>query len=93
MRCRDLLWEYDFMKRRAPKAKLEHEGIFHVPFAMYLAAGRVNEAARDALIHEWPKLTESVLSECAGKPDALYWKDVFVPVFTRAAPYQSAPVD
>jgi TonB family protein len=91
MHCRDLVWEYDFMKQRAPKATLAHESIFHVPFAMYLAAGRVNEAARDDLIREWAKLVENVLVECRAKPDATYWKDVFVPVFTRATPYQSAP--
>lgn len=93
MRCRDLIWEHEFMQRRAPKAKLEHEAIFVVPFAMYLAAGRNNESARDSLIREWSKLVNDVLAECRAKPEAAYWKGVFVPIFTRAAPYQSAPVD
>lgn len=93
MRCRDLLWEHDFMKRRAPKARLDREAVFLVPFAMYVAAGGVNEAARDALIRDWQKLVEDVLATCRAKPEAAYWQEVFVPIFTRAAPYQSAPVD
>jgi hypothetical protein len=93
MKCADMLWEFDFMKKRAPKATLEHEDIFHVAFAMYLAAATVNEAARDALIGEWPKLVPRVVETCRAKPEALYLKDVFVPAFTRAAPYQSRPVD
>jgi TonB family protein len=92
MRCADLLWEYDFMKRRAPKARLEHEKIFQVPFAMFLAAGNVSERGRDALIAEWPKLVQRTLSTCREKPDAAYWKEVFVRVFERATPYESPPV-
>jgi hypothetical protein len=93
MSCGDLSWEYDFMKKRAPKAKLEHEDVFHVAFAMYLAAGNVNAAARDAHIGEWSKLVERVLAGCREKPGVPYWEGVFVPVFTRAAPFQSTPVD
>lgn len=93
MRCQDMLWEYDFMKRRAPKAQLLHEDIFQVAFAMFLAAGDFRESARDALIGEWPGLVASALAGCREKPDALYWQEVFVPLFTRAAPYESAPAN
>jgi hypothetical protein len=93
MRCRDMLWEYDFMKRRAPKAKLLHEDIFQVAFAMFLAAGDFRESARDALIGEWSGLVENTLAGCRKNPEFLYWQEVFVPLFTRAAPYESAPVN
>jgi hypothetical protein len=92
MRCADLLWEFDFLKRRAPKANLDHEEIFTVAFGMFLAAGSVPPTARDALIADWPKLVQRVLSDCRAKPDAAYWQGVFVPVFERAMPYVSAPV-
>jgi len=92
MRCRDLLWEYDFMRMRAPKAKLDHEDVFHVAFAMFLASGNVNDDARDALIREWPVLIERVVAACREKPDELYWQGEFVRIFARAAPYQSLPV-
>jgi hypothetical protein len=91
MRCRDLLWEHDFMQTRAPSATMVHEDIFHVAFAMFLAGG-VNESARDALIGEWSTLVDLVLVSCRETPGALYWREVFVPVFSRAAPHQSAPV-
>ena len=91
MRCRDMLWEYDFMRARAPRANLVHEDIFHVAFAMFLAGG-VNEAARDALIGEWSPLVDKVLASCRERPGDLYWREVFVPIFSNAAPHQSAPV-
>jgi TonB family protein len=93
MRCRDLLWEFDFMKRRAPKAKLLHEDIFQVAFAMFLAAGDFRESARDALIGQWSGLVAGTLAGCREQPDALYWQEVFVPVFTRAVPFETAPVN
>lgn len=93
MRCRDFVWEYEFMQRRAPKVKLQHEAIFHVPFAMFLAGGTVNDDGRDALIREWSTLVERLLADCRQRPDSRYWTDVFVPVFTRATPYRSAPVE
>lgn len=62
------------MRRMAPKANLFHEDLFHVPFAMFIAAGGVSEAA------------------CREKPDATYWKETFVPLFTRVVPYSSPPV-
>jgi hypothetical protein len=92
MRCADLIWEFDFMKHRARKARLDHEEIFHVAFALFLAAGNVSESARDALIAEWPKLVERTVSQCREKPQAAYWKEVFVPVFDHATPYASPPV-
>jgi TonB family protein len=91
MRCRDLVWEHDFMQRRARRANLVHEDIFHVAFAMFLASG-VNESSRDALIDQWSGLVGQVLAGCREQPEALYWREVFVPIFSRAAPYQSAPV-
>jgi hypothetical protein len=93
MRCRDLVWEFEFMQRRAPKAGLLHEDIFQVAFAMFLAAGDFRESARDALIGEWSGLVERTLAGCREKPDAFYWQEVFVPLFTRAAPPESAPVN
>jgi hypothetical protein len=92
MRCADLLWEFDFMKRRAPKATLDHEEIFTIAFGMYLAAGNISQSARDALIADWSNLVRRVLSECRAKPDAAYWDGVFIPVFARAVPHVSAPV-
>jgi hypothetical protein len=92
MRCRDFLWEFDFMRRMAPKANLLHEDLFHVPFAMFIAAGGVSEAARDALIAEWDVLVVKTIAACRENPDAAYWKETFVPLFTRAVPYSSAPV-
>jgi TonB family protein len=92
MRCRDLLWEFDFMAQRAPRAKLEHEDLFHVSFAMFLAAGTIKESARDALIGAWSTLVPRAVAECRAKPDVLYWQDVFVPLFMNAMPYESAPV-
>ncbi len=92
MRCRDMLWELDLMANRAPKASLDHEEIFHVPFAMFLAADSVRESARDALIREWSTLVARTIEDCRAKPDQFYWQEVFVPLFTRAVPYESAPV-
>jgi len=92
MRCRDFLWEFDFMRRMAPKANLLHEELFHVPFAMFIAAGGVSEAARDALISEWDVLVVKTIAACRENPDAAYWQETFVPLFTRAVPYSSAPV-
>jgi hypothetical protein len=92
MRCADLLWEFDFMKRRAPRATLDHEEIFTVAFAMFLAAGNISQSVRDALIADWSNLVERVLSDCRGKPDAAYWEGVFVPVFERAKRHVSPPV-
>ncbi len=92
MRCADLLWEFDFMNRRAPKSTLDHEEIFTVAFGMFLAAGNISQTARDALIADWSKLVKRILNECREKPDAAYWERVFVPVFERAMPYVSPPV-
>jgi hypothetical protein len=92
MRCADLIWEFDFMKSRVRKAALHHEEIFHVAFALFLAAGSVTESARAALIAEWPQLVERTVSQCRDRPEAAYWKEVFVPVFERAMPYVSPPV-
>ena len=92
MRCRDMIWEFDFMTRRAPKARFDHEETFHIPFAMFLAARSLKESARDALIQDWSSLVARTVNECRAKPDALYWKEVFVPLFVDAMPYESAPV-
>jgi hypothetical protein len=92
MRCRDFLWEFDFMRGMTPKANLLHEDLFHVPFAMFIAAGGVSETARDALIAEWDVLVVKTIAACRENPDAAYWKETFVPIFTRAMPYSSAPV-
>jgi len=56
MSCRDLLLEYDFMHGLAPKAKLHHEEIFHVAFAMLIAARRLSTESRDVLIAQWDAL-------------------------------------
>ena len=86
MRCRDMLWEYDFMHRIAPKAKLQHEEIFHVAFAMLIAAKSLGNETRDALIAQWDTLIGQTLDSCRAQPDAQYWRDAFAHVFESAAP-------
>jgi len=86
MNCRDLLWEYDFMHRLAPKAKLEHEEVFHIAFAMLIAARRLSTESRDALIAQWIALIGQTLDSCRAQPASRYWKDAFVPTFESATP-------
>lgn len=86
MSCRDFLWEYDFMRSLAPKAKLQHEEIFHVAFAMLIAAKRLETDARDSLIAQWDTLANQTLDSCRAQPDAQYWRDAFVHTFESAAP-------
>lgn len=86
MRCRDMLWEYDFMRGLAPKAKLQHEEIFHVAFAMLIAAKQLGNDARDALIAQWDTLVGQTLDSCRAQPDAPYWRDAFVHTFQSATP-------
>ena len=86
MSCRDMLWEYDFMRGLAPKAKLQHEELFHVAFAMLVAAKRLETDSRDALIDQWDTLVEQTLDSCRAQPDAPYWHDAFVHTFESAAP-------
>jgi len=86
MSCRDALWEYDFMRALAPKAKLQHEEIFHVAFAMLIAARRLSTESRDVLIAEWDALIEQTVDSCRAQPAARYWKDAFVHTFDSAAP-------
>ncbi len=86
MTCRDLLWEYDFMHGLAPKAKLQHEELFHVAFAMYIAAKQLGNEARDSLIAQWDTLIGQTLDSCRAQPAAAYWKDAFVHTFESATP-------
>jgi hypothetical protein len=86
MSCRDILWEYDFMHSLAPKAKLHHEELFHVSFAMLIAARQLSTESRDALIAQWDALVEQTLDSCRAQPAARYWKDAFEPTFESAAP-------
>jgi len=86
MSCRDMLWEYDFMRRIAPKAKLQHEELFHVAFAMLIAAKGLGTETRDSLIAQWDTLVGQTLDSCRAQPDAQYWRDAFVHVFQSAAP-------
>jgi hypothetical protein len=86
MTCRDLLWEYDFMRGIAPKAKLQHEEIFHVAFAMLIAARQLDSDARDSLIAQWDTLIGQTLDACRAQPAAPYWKDAFVHTFESATP-------
>lgn len=86
MSCRDMLWEYDFMRGLAPRAKLQHEELFHVAFAMLIAAKQFGTEARDALIAQWDTLVGQTLDSCRAQPDAAYWHDAFVHTFESAAP-------
>lgn len=86
MSCRDLLWEYDFMRGLAPKAKLQHEEIFHVAFAMLIAAKHLGSEARDSLIAQWDTLVGQTLDSCRAQPEAAYWREAFVHTFESAAP-------
>ena len=86
MTCRDLLWEYDFMHGLAPKAKLQHEEVFQVAFAMFIAARRLGNEARDSLLAQWDLLIGQTLDSCRAQPAAAYWRDAFVHTFESAAP-------
>jgi hypothetical protein len=86
MSCQDLLWEYDLMRGLAPKAKLQHEEIFHVAFAMFIAAKQLGNEARDSLIAQWDTLIGQTLDSCRAQPAAAYWKEAFVHTFESAAP-------
>jgi hypothetical protein len=87
MTCRDFLWEYDFMRGQSPKkAKLEHEELFHVSFAMLIAKLNLSGESRDALIRQWSVLIPQTVDSCREQLDAMYWKDAFVPTFQSAAP-------
>jgi len=86
MSCGDLLWEYDFMHALAPKAKLQHEEIFHVAFAMLIAAKNLGTEARDALIAQWDTLVGQTIDSCRAQPAAAYWHDAFVHTFESATP-------
>jgi hypothetical protein len=86
MSCRDLTWEYELMHRLAPKAKLHHEEIFHVAFAMLIAAKDLGTEARDSLIAQWDVLIQQTLDSCRAQPASAYWKDAFVHTFESAAP-------
>jgi hypothetical protein len=86
MTCRDFLWDYDFMQRIAPKAQLWHEDLFHVAFAMLIAAKKLSNESRDALIHQWEPLTGQTVDSCRAQPDAKYFKDAFVHIFESATP-------
>lgn len=87
MKCRDFLWEYDYMKRRARKrVSLEHEELFHVAFAMLIAERNLPAESRDALIKQWTALTTQTVDSCRAQPDAMYWKDAFMHTFDSATP-------
>jgi hypothetical protein len=87
MTCRDFLWEYDFMKKQARKrAKLEHEELFHVAFAMFIAARQITNESRDALIRQWSPLIVQTVNSCRDQPDAMYWKSAFTHTFESATP-------
>jgi hypothetical protein len=86
MSCRDLTWEYELMHRLAPKAKLQHEEVFHVAFAMLIAAKQLGTEARDSLIGQWDVLIQQTLDSCRAQPASAYWKDAFVHTFESAAP-------
>jgi TonB C terminal len=86
MTCGDLLWEYEFMRGLAPRAKLQHEEIFHVAFAMLIAAKNLGTEPRDSLIAQWDTLIGQTLDSCRAQPEAQYWRDAFVHVFESAAP-------
>jgi len=86
MSCHDLLWEYDFMHALAPRAKLQHEEIFHVAFAMLIAARNLGNEARDSLIAQWDTLVRQTVDSCRAQPAAQYWRDAFVHTFESAAP-------
>lgn len=84
--CADLLWEYDFMRGVAPRAKLQHEEIFHVAFAMFIAAKQLGTEARDSLIAQWDTLIGQTLDSCRAQPPAAFWQDAFAHTFQSAAP-------
>lgn len=86
MTCHDLIWEYDLMRGLAPKAKLQHEQLFHVAFAMLIAAKHLGPEERDSLIAQWDPLIAQTLDSCRAQPAALYWKDAFVHTFESATP-------
>lgn len=87
MTCRDFLWEYEFMKQQSPKkAKLEHEELFHVSFAMLIAKRNLSGESRDALIRQWSTLIPQTVDSCRQQPDAMYWQEAFVHTFDSAAP-------
>ena len=86
MTCNDLVWEYDFMRGAAPKAKLQHEELFHVAFAMFIAAKQLGNEARDSLIAQWDTLIDQTLDSCRAQPAAEFWKDAFAHTFESATP-------
>jgi hypothetical protein len=86
MTCSDLIWEYDLMHRLAPRAKLQHEEVFHVAFAMLIAAKHLGTEARDSLIAQWDPLIRQTVDSCRAQPAAAYWKDAFVHTFESATP-------
>jgi hypothetical protein len=87
MKCSDFLWEYDFMKRAAPKrASLEHEELFHVAFAMLIARRNLPNESRDVLIKQWSVLVPQTVDSCRAQPAAMYWNDAFAPTFDSATP-------
>jgi len=86
MSCSDLLWEYDFMRGIAPKAKLQHEEIFHVSLAMFIAAKQLGTEARDSLIAQWDPLIDQTVDSCRAQPAAAFWKDAFAHTFESATP-------
>ena len=87
MTCRDFLWEYDFMKKQSPKrAKLEHEELFHVAFAMFISARQITDESRDALIKQWSTLIDQTLNSCRDQPEAMYWSSAFAHTFESATP-------
>jgi hypothetical protein len=86
MTCRDVLWEYDFMRRVAPRAKLENEEIFRVAFAMYIASKRIAGEARESLIAQSETLVDQTLDSCRLQPEAPYWRDAFAHTFESATP-------
>jgi hypothetical protein len=87
MSCRDFLWEYDFMKKQSPKkAKLEHEELFHVAFALLITERNLPIESRDALIRQWTPLTTQTVDSCRAQPGAMYWKEAFAHTFDSATP-------
>ena len=91
MKCRDFLWEYDFMAHLAPRADLSYEEILTYALASYIASHDLDDGARNALVAQWKPLARQVVAACRAEPAAEYWSGVFEATLTKAMGEHAGP--
>jgi TonB family protein len=83
MRCRDFVWEYDFMKDIAGSRPIETEVMPRALLATYLVHAKTSDAQVAKVGSVFPAVLRASAGRCRDEPDAPFFTDSFAPAMNK----------